>query len=154
MSGRPGGNRRRSVRNKTIVFDATTFLKEEEPALPNPGENISVVMNTKAPVSQIDYRSFHFNDLLNAFHSIEKRDEKDPTFISEALKKFKTNEELSVNIDHSSIKEIIKIEIFPKIRNNPFIRNDEDVPFRKIEKGFGRSPAMRSNKQIFDKTDH
>jgi len=142
MGGRPGHNRRRSTRNKTIVFDASTLLQDDESQQALLADNITVIMNPDSADSKIDYRSHCFKDLLNAFHSIEKRVDKDPAFVSEALKRFKTNDDFAVDADQTNVQEMIRLDLFPKIRNNPFLRNESEIPVRKIEKNFNYSQSQ------------
>lgn len=133
MNRTPGHGRRRSTRNKTIAFDPKT-PHQDSPVDTYGYENFSVLVKPKAIPGLIDTRSYNFLDLMSAFRSIENKSSQDPQCVSNALKRFKTNEETSIACLHEEIRARIEYEMFPKIMNNPFLRNDLDVPVDRIEK--------------------
>lgn len=124
--------RRRSTRNKTIVIDPRD-LEDESPNTSS-FTNISIIRSQNVNNDSIESRTFSFKELMSAFQTIEKRSSEDPYVVSNVLKKFKTNEEQSVETEYNEEKIKIEMEIFPKIMSNPFLRNDFEVPLDKIEK--------------------
>lgn len=135
MNKTPGHGRRRGMRNKTIAFDAKT-LQQDVSADAYGYESFAVLVKPKRPTSSslIEARSYNFVDLMSAFRSIEKKSGQDSQCVSDALKRFKTNEEVSIACEHESMRARIECEMFPKIMNNPFLRNDLDVPVDRIDK--------------------
>lgn len=150
MNRTPGHGRRRSTRNKTVVIDSQALL-QDTPDNAYGYENFSVLIKprkpTAGPQSLIETRSYNFQDLMSAFHSIEKRSGLDPHCISDALKRFKSNEETISTRGWGHDQMRIEHEMFPKITNNPFLRNDFDIPVDRIEKE-GKS---KGNKQFGDR---
>lgn len=138
MIGRSNFNRR-STRNKTVVFTPEDLKEEVEDCnikrLDSPD-----FFNSLSPESKqtgfIQTRSYNFKELVSAFHSIEKRAMHEPSFVKEALKRFKTNEENAIENNQSEEIRIINAELFPKIMNNPFLHNENDISFRRIEKNY------------------
>lgn len=148
MNRNPGHGRRRSARNKTVVIDSQAMLQD------SPGygyENFSVLIKPKNKDSGanlrgfIEARNYDFQDLMAAFHSIEKRSGQDPHCVSDVLKRFKSNEETSPKCEREDSRIMIEYDMFPKIMNNPFLRNDLDVPVYKIEK------EGKGDRQLSDK---
>ncbi|ELA42742.1 uncharacterized protein VICG_00057 [Vittaforma corneae ATCC 50505] len=145
--------RRRATRNKTIVVESRDlqdsscqksnatdcdFFKEAM-ALDVSKSSENLKMEPKQPETPtrksdvIESRTFVFTELMNAFQTIEKRAFEDFHVIKAALKRFKVNDESVVEnaIEDKEMK--VQAEIFPRIMNNPFLRNDLKVPTDKIE---------------------
>ncbi|KAM0681530.1 hypothetical protein GINT2_000043 [Glugoides intestinalis] len=126
--------RRRSTRNKTIVIDLKD-LQMDKPAV-HAEKSFSNFQVKKDELKDevISTRTFEFIELMNAFKTIEKRARLDPLITKNALKKFKMNDETALEITDDEEKKMIASEVFPKIMENPFLRNDFEIPLDKIEK--------------------
>lgn len=126
--------RRRSTRNRTIVIDPKDLQIEEPTIHAEKSFSNFQVKKEEANSEVIGTRTFEFMELMNAFKTIEKRSREDPFITKNALKRFKMNDESAVEVGCEDEKRMIASEIFPKIMENPFLRNDFEVPLDKIEK--------------------
>lgn len=127
--------RRRNTRSKTIVIDPRD-LQEDTPSF----TDISIRPTQDTSNDNLTPRTFSFKELMSAFQTIEKRSSEDPYVVNTILKKFKTNEEQSIETGYIEEKRKIEMEIFPKIMSNPFLRNDFEIPLDKIEKDQKKHP--------------
>jgi len=132
--------RRRTTRNRTVVVDprdlqgAPSVNPAATPTTYNQSDVVPIMFGSQSrPGRSIGERSFAFTDLMSAFQTIDKRSSDDPHVVWNALKRFKTNEETAVESSLVSVKMRVKTDIFPKIMNNPFIRNDLEIPTEIIE---------------------
>lgn len=130
--------RRRITRNKTVVVDPKDLqgIALDKLANPAPGDPTVALLKSfenfcvePKPVlgkreDAADSRTYPFADLMSAFRTIEKRSIEDPRVVRDVLKRFKTNDEAVVESQVECEKERIQREVFPRIINNPFIRND------------------------------
>ena len=107
-----GQSKRRSVRNRTIAIDTKAIFVDNACA-----ESEMKIEPRAQTMSVIDTRSYAFKDLISAFHMIEKRSCQDPR---EAFKRFKLSED-----QHAEYYNQEVFYSFPKISENPFIRNEQ-----------------------------
>lgn len=144
MSSNNFSGRRRTTRSRTVVVDpndlqdvrcpqatinAFTPLQNEIYLKETVFENIITQSKLSlAPQNNsMETRTFAFTELMNAFQIIEKRSPEDPHVVQNVLKRFKTNDELVLDRDEDITRMYIRDEVFPRILNNPFIRNDIEI---------------------------
>jgi hypothetical protein len=72
-------------------------------------------------------RTFSFSELILAFKDIEKRKSSEILSSNDALKRFKIGEEAFLVNPLPDEKLKIESEIFPKLKDNPFLRNEKNV---------------------------
>lgn len=119
--------KRRGSRNKTTIIDFRQEVEDPPSKFINVSEEVpSIDEKKKINVPNIGERSFCFSDLMSAFRNIEKRAGTDFECVNDTLKRFKTDEErFQVSYFHQE-KMKIESEIFPKISENIFFRNEKN----------------------------
>lgn len=145
MAGRAGAKNPSTQLQRSGFSNVKEFVQSvENKKVPDAFEHKGV-----AEASISFERSHSFKELVTAFHCIEKRISDDS--ISGILKKFKTNDERAENIEEDDVKIKLKMDIFPKIQNNPFLKGEFDVSMKPIENVSKRSSlrAMRRQKKGF-----
>ncbi|KAI5150004.1 hypothetical protein ENBRE01_1243 [Enteropsectra breve] len=129
--------KRRSKRSKTIAFDPKNMEKP-----------VAQSKNTQhIDTSAKNARTFNFSDLIDAFHQIEKRAADSSP--AKVLKKFKYDDH---NTEYTNYYKLNN-EIFPKIQNNPFLKNNKTIPMSIIDSASNNKKAMPQHRKHETGTD-